>query len=108
MNDKEQEAYDYEVEICEICKNAHYYDSFDPATYITEHTMTCSKGHKSTNGKYKYVEVHECEDFQKEFNHKNCKNYIPQNDGCILYYQLGAFNVSQYNCCYEKLIGWDE
>ena len=55
-----------------------------------------------------YDEVHECEDFQKRFNHKTCKNYIPQNDGCILYYQLGAFNVSQYNHCYEKLIGWDE
>lgn len=43
-----------------------------------------------------------------KFNHKTCKKYIPQNDGCILYYQLGAFNVSQYNHCYEKLIGWDE
>lgn len=36
--------------------------------------------------------------------HKTCENYIPQNDGCLLYFQLGCFNVSQYTVCYGDLI----
>ena len=40
-------------------------------------------------------------------NHKECEYYMPQNDSCLNYCQLGAFNVSQYKCCYKKLI-WGE
>ena len=57
MNDKEQEAYSYEVEICEICKK-----------------------------------VQECEDFQKEFNHKICKNYMPKT--MAAYYPFETINDS--------------
>ena len=42
-----------------------------------------------------------------EHNHKDCKYYMAANDGCALYFELGAFNVSQYNCCYKKIV-WGE
>ena len=37
-------------------------------------------------------------------DHESCENYIKKNDGCLLYYMLGCFNVSQYDCCYGDLI----
>lgn len=39
-----------------------------------------------------------------KFDHTKCENYIPQNDGCLLYFQLGAFDVSQYDKCYGDII----
>ena len=27
--------------------------------------------------------------------HKNCKNYVPENDMCMAYFQLGYFNMSK-------------
>lgn len=27
--------------------------------------------------------------------HKDCEHYVPENDMCLLYYQLGFFNVGK-------------
>ena len=40
----------------------------------------------------------------KENIHLNCQNYVPKNDMCLQYFQLGVSEVSQYNECAEKLI----
>lgn len=39
--------------------------------------------------------------------HENCEYYIKQNDGGLLYYELGFFDVSQYETCIEDII-WEE
>ena len=44
----------------------------------------------------------------EDFNHQDCEYYIKQNDGCLLYFELGASNVSQYGHCYKKILGWDD
>ena len=36
--------------------------------------------------------------------HLNCENYVPKNDMCLLYFELGISNVSQYDTCAEKII----
>jgi len=36
--------------------------------------------------------------------HLNCDNYVPRNDMCLLFFELGVSNVSQYNECAEKTI----
>lgn len=36
--------------------------------------------------------------------HLNCSNYVPKNDMCLLYFELGISEVSQYNECAEKII----
>ena len=36
--------------------------------------------------------------------HLNCENYVPKNDMCLLYFELGVSNVSQYDECAEKII----
>lgn len=40
----------------------------------------------------------------KENVHLNCQNYVPKNDMCLLYFELGVSNVSQYDTCAEKII----
>ena len=36
--------------------------------------------------------------------HKDCENYVEKNDMCLLYFELGISNVSQYDTCAEKII----
>ena len=36
--------------------------------------------------------------------HLNCQNYVPKNDQCLQYFQLGISEVSQYDTCAEKVI----
>lgn len=36
--------------------------------------------------------------------HLNCENYVPRNDMCLLYFELGVSDVSQYDDCAEKII----
>lgn len=36
--------------------------------------------------------------------HLNCQNYVPKNDQCLLYFELGVSEVSQYDECAEKKI----
>ncbi len=40
----------------------------------------------------------------KENVHLNCQNYVPKNDMCLLYFELGVSEVSQYDECAEKII----
>lgn len=34
--------------------------------------------------------------------HSDCEYYVPENDMCLLYFELGFHNISQYNTCVEK------
>ena len=34
--------------------------------------------------------------------HSDCEYYIKENDMCLLYFQLGFHNISQYNTYVEK------
>ena len=36
--------------------------------------------------------------------HLNCQNYVPRNDMCLQFFQLGISEVSQYDTCAEKII----
>ena len=36
--------------------------------------------------------------------HKDCEYYVEQNDMCLLYFELGFHNVSQYPECLTKEI----
>lgn len=36
--------------------------------------------------------------------HLNCQNYVPRNDMCLLFFELGVSDVSQYDTCAEKII----
>ena len=36
--------------------------------------------------------------------HCDCQYYVTENDMCLLFFQLGFFNVSQYTTCIEELI----
>lgn len=40
----------------------------------------------------------------KENSHLNCDNYVPSNDMCLKYFELGISEVSQYDDCAEKTI----
>ena len=40
----------------------------------------------------------------KENVHLNCENYVPKNDMCLLFFELGVSDVSQYDECAEKII----
>ena len=40
--------------------------------------------------------------------HLNCKNYVPKNDMCLLYFELGVSNVSGYDECAEKSLFSDK
>ena len=40
----------------------------------------------------------------KENIHLNCEQYVPQNDMCLRWFELGVSNVSQYDTCAEKII----
>ena len=40
----------------------------------------------------------------KENVHLNCQNYVPKNDMCLQFFQLGISEVSQYDECAEKII----
>ena len=36
--------------------------------------------------------------------HLNCENYVPANDMCLKYFELGVSEVSGYDDCAEKTI----
>ena len=36
--------------------------------------------------------------------HLNCEQYVPRNDMCLKFFQLGISEVSQYDTCAEKVI----
>ena len=40
--------------------------------------------------------------------HSDCEYYVEQNDMCLLFFQFGFHEVSQYNECLEKRIYGDE
>ena len=40
--------------------------------------------------------------------HNDCEYYVEQNDMCLLFFQFGFHEVSQYNECLEKRIYGDE
>ena len=40
--------------------------------------------------------------------HLNCQNYVPKNDMCLLYFELGVSEVSQYDECAEKVLFSDK
>ncbi|MBR1748895.1 MAG: hypothetical protein IJ743_03765 [Bacilli bacterium] len=44
----------------------------------------------------------------KQNVHLNCSNYVPKNDMCLLYFELGVSEVSQYNECAEKSLFSDK
>ena len=44
-----------------------------------------------------------CDNCKKNV-HLNCENYVPKNDQCLLYFELGVSEVSQYDTCAEKII----
>jgi len=39
--------------------------------------------------------------------HKNCQYYVEQNDMCLLFFELGFHNVTQYKTCLKEVI-YDE
>ena len=41
---------------------------------------------------------------KRNFSHKTCEHYVPENDMCLQFYQLGFHNVSRYGKCLEKVI----
>jgi len=44
----------------------------------------------------------------KQNIHLNCQNYVPKNDMCLLYFELGVSEVSQYDECAEKRLFSDK
>ena len=36
--------------------------------------------------------------------HEDCEHYVSMNDMCLLFFQFGFHNVSQYKECLEKKI----
>ena len=40
--------------------------------------------------------------------HKDCENYVAQNDMCLTYFHFGYFNISQYPECVEKEVFEDD
>ena len=36
--------------------------------------------------------------------HLNCQQYVPKNDMCLKWFELGVSDVSQYDDCAEKII----
>ena len=44
----------------------------------------------------------------KQNVHLNCQNYVPKNDMCLLYFELGISEVSQYDECAEKTVFSDK
>lgn len=44
-----------------------------------------------------------CDDFKINV-HKDCENYVEKNDMCLLFFELGISDVSQYDTCAEKII----
>ena len=51
----------------------------------------------------KYDKDNRCDNCKQNI-HLNCDNYVPKNDMCLLFFELGVSNVSQYNECAEKTI----
>ena len=48
-----------------------------------------------------------CDNCKKNI-HLNCDNYVPKNDMCLLYFELGVSEVSQYDECAEKIVFSDK
>lgn len=36
--------------------------------------------------------------------HSDCQYYVFENDMCLLYFEFGFFDVSQYHTCLEEKI----
>ena len=36
--------------------------------------------------------------------HRDCQYYVEQNDMCLLFFELGFHEISQYNKCLEEVI----
>ena len=34
--------------------------------------------------------------------HSDCQYYVKENDMCLLFFELGFHNISEYNHCVEK------
>ena len=34
--------------------------------------------------------------------HSDCEYYVSENDMCLLFFELGFHNISEYNHCVEK------
>ena len=69
--------------------------------YIEDDVLYCeNKLDKDNRNKSDKGECDNC----KENVHLNCQNYVPRNDMCLLYFELGVSNVSQYDTCAEKII----
>lgn len=39
--------------------------------------------------------------------HEDCEYYVPENDMCLAYYQLGFFNISEYKECVKNKLWRD-
>ena len=64
----------------------------------------CEYRYEQNNELYcKNKNNHKCDNC-KENIHLNCQNYVPKNDMCLQYFELGISEVSQYNTCAEKKI----
>ena len=57
--------YDFEVEICELCKHNHSYNWLDTATMKREYDSECLKGHEKGKG-----EILKCNDFEKRLSER--------------------------------------
>ena len=68
---------------------------FHDCMYRTEHDNQLYCRNKTDNGA--------CDNC-KDNIHLNCENYVPRNDMCLKFFQLGISEVSQYNECAEKII----
>ena len=68
---------------------------FKDCEYRFEHDNKVYCRNKADNGK--------CDNC-KENVHLNCQNYVPKNDMCLQFFQLGISEVSQYDTCAEKII----
>lgn len=44
-----------------------------------------------------------CDNCMKNI-HLNCEYYVPKNDMCLKYFELGISSVSQYDDCAEKVL----
>lgn len=66
--------------------------------FLDENDNLCCKNKTSMDN-----EDISCDNCQMNI-HLNCQNYVPKNDMCLKYFELGISNVSQYDDCAEKTI----
>ncbi len=70
--------------------------------FIENNELYCS----NKTGINSKIDIH-CDNC-KENIHLNCQNYVPRNDMCLQYFELGVSEVSQYDTCAEKIVFSDE